>query len=98
MPTINHYQPLSTTINHYIPGSPFPIIFPSFYHRPHEDQPLSWKYIQYQIAVIHFPLVMTNSLLLKMAIEIVPVKKCDFPWLFVCLPDGTSQPHLIKSY
>jgi hypothetical protein len=75
------------------------MIFPSFYHRPHEDQPLSWKYIQY-FAVIHFPLVMTNSLLLNMAIEIVdlPIKNGDFPWFFVCLPDGTSQPHLIKSY
>ena len=55
------------------------MIFPSFYHRPHEDQPLSWKYIQY-FAVIHFPLVMTNSLLLNMAIEIVdlPIKNGDF--------------------
>jgi hypothetical protein len=38
-------------------------------------------------------LVMTNSLLLKMAIEIVsfPMKNGDFPWLCESLPDGISK-------
>ena len=33
---------------------------------------------------------LTNSLLLKMAIEIVdfPIKNGDLPWFFVCLPEG----------
>ena len=37
-----------------------------------------------------YPLVMTNSLLLKMAIEIVsfPMKNGDSPSFFVCLPEG----------
>ena len=36
-----------------------------------------------------YPLVMTNSLLLKMAIEIVsfPMKNGDFQSFFVCLPE-----------
>ena len=37
-----------------------------------------------------YPLVMTNSLLLKIAIEIVdfPMKNGDCPLFFVCLPEG----------
>ena len=39
-----------------------------------------------------YPLVMTNSLLLKMAIEIVdfPIKNSDFPVRYVKLPEGIS--------
>jgi len=45
-----------------------------------------------------YPLVMTNSLLLKMAIEIVsfPIKNGDFPYFFVCLPEGTSHPSVVS--
>ena len=45
-------------------------------------------------------LVMTNSLLLKMAIEIVgfPIKHGDFPWLCESLPDGITLEDEIHTY
>jgi hypothetical protein len=38
-----------------------------------------------------YPLVICYSSLLKMAIEIVdlPIQQGDFPWFFVCLPEGS---------